>query len=175
MIPCANVSQSPPRSLPGTAGPEYGTASTAETVLIGPRYGKAAPEESPCRSPVSRSLRCGALRYGRVENMRRAAPAVLITLAFVVGCGKPNLVAIDRPSRPLYICPGEGRCSHPFDARRLLGLEMPAAEAAAKLHDLTVRPTKIDGRGVIITMDFETNRIDVALQHKIIVKILHRG
>jgi hypothetical protein len=31
---------------------------------------------------------------------------------------------------------GIERCAHPFDARRLLGLEMPAAEKLAKLHAL---------------------------------------
>jgi hypothetical protein len=107
--------------------------------------------------------------------VRRAALTILAAVV-LVGCGKSNRVAFHRPSRPLYVCPGfEQRCPHPFDARRLLGLEMPVAEALAKRHDLTVRPTKIDGRNVMVLSDFETNRIDVALQDKIIVTILRRG
>jgi hypothetical protein len=38
---------------------------------------------------------------------------------------------------------GIERCAHPFDARRLLGLEMPAAEKLAKLHALQARVRRL--------------------------------
>jgi hypothetical protein len=53
IVPCANVSQSPTRSLPGTAGPEYGTALTRPPAMG--RYRLVKKLRSQTRSTATSS------------------------------------------------------------------------------------------------------------------------
>jgi hypothetical protein len=108
--------------------------------------------------------------------MRGVALTLLVAFA-LAGCGRTNLAVI--PKLPLYVCtngPPRGQpCRDRFDARKLLGLEMPAAEKLAHRRGLMVRPVEIDGHGATVTRDYVSNRIDVAVRDHIVVKIVDRG
>jgi hypothetical protein len=72
---------------------------------------------------------------------------------------------IDRPAHPIWECtnryPSRQGCSARFDARALLGLTMPRARELAKTHDYQLRRTRPLAEHEYLTLDLESNRIDV--------------
>jgi hypothetical protein len=116
--------------------------------------------------------------------MRRLA-LVAVSAVLALGCGKANIVAVKRPAIPIYICsvprerPGE-QCVHRFDAGRMIGLKLPAAEKLAKAHGYTVRSVAPLPREAALTQDYETDRLDVETSsfpssRSVVVRLVQRG
>jgi hypothetical protein len=120
--------------------------------------------------------------------MRRSLGVVLTVFASTglvwLGCGtesEPRSTSerIVRPAKPIL-------CPHPevafdgtverddkrrFDARTLLGLTKEEAVARARRTGCVVRVASIDGRGVTLTGDQRSNRIDIYLEDGVVVKV----
>jgi hypothetical protein len=62
-----------------------------------------------------------------------------------------------------------------LDASTLIGQPLRRAQATASAVGCSVRPVEIDGRHLIITMDADTRRIDVAVHGTIVTQIRRRG
>lgn len=98
--------------------------------------------------------------------MRRLALLAAIAALALAGCGKMNIIAVKRPVIPIYLCsvprerPGR-QCVHRFDAGRLIGLKLHAAEKLAEAHGYTVRVIAPLPRGAALLQDAKSNRIDV--------------
>ena len=117
--------------------------------------------------------------------MRRLTLLAVIAALALVGCGKTDILAVRRPVIPIYICsaprerPGE-HCARRFDAGRLIGLKLRAAEKLAEAHGYTVRVVAPLPRGAALFQDAESNRIDVETSSfpsadSIVVRLVERG
>jgi hypothetical protein len=99
--------------------------------------------------------------------VRTRAAAALAAVAALAGCGgSAPRVHVVRPAKPVW-CP-QHLGSAPaggFDARQVLGRSLADAQRLGAAHDCRVRPTTIDGRSLALTLDFETNRADVIVEH----------
>lgn len=107
----------------------------------------------------------------------RSFVLVVLALATLGGCGQnaangsssqappaptqPHQAGVVHPAHPVW-CPMDNVGG--FDARSILGL--PASQAKAKVedHGCTWRVTEIDGRGLPVTSDFRSDRVDVSLR-----------
>ena len=80
-----------------------------------------------------------------------------------------------RPAKPIWCpinVPGNRKLQRGrFDARALLGLSRNQAEAKAARHQCESRVVKIDGRGLILTADYDTRRVDLTLQHNVVTGV----
>jgi hypothetical protein len=100
------------------------------------------------------------------------AAALVAVAALAAGCGGSSpRVHVVRPANAIW-CPAEvkmggrvQRARGTFDARRVLGLSLDDAEGLGAAHDCRVRATKIDGKRQAVTLDFETNRVNVIVEH----------
>jgi hypothetical protein len=105
---------------------------------------------------------------------RRAGCIILASTALALcSCGRSS-PTITHPGHALYvICHGGGNS----DARKLLGLSFHAAQARvpASLKGCTIRAIEINGRAVPTTQEYSSNRIDVATNSGVIVKIVGVG
>jgi hypothetical protein len=90
--------------------------------------------------------------------------ALLAVGSVLAACGSTTL-AIDRPSRPIWVCllstPRREGCRDRFDARRLLGLSLPAAQRIARRRGYSVRRVKPLGPKEAVTMDLRYGRLDI--------------
>lgn len=66
--------------------------------------------------------------------------------------------------------PGPGSLAR-FDARSLLGLSVDAAERDARRHGCTSRIVELNGRGLPITTDLRSSRVDLAVKHGIVTAV----
>ncbi len=115
----------------------------------------------------------GQRRYG--EKVRRAAGTLLIaTVAAGCAARRQDAVAaplhIVRPKQPI-LCPGIPGVPS-FDARELLGKRLRMAEKVAHSKGCTVRVVERDGRSSRVLLDDSTNRIDVAVEHGRLSKLV---
>ena len=114
---------------------------------------------------------------------RAAALRVVFVAASAAGCGGsagPS-PAITRPSRPVYdraaTCeqipsrPRNWTCARDFDLRRLLGLTVTAASTRAREHALRLRVVERDGKGLVVSDDALSNRVDVAVVKDIVTAV----
>jgi hypothetical protein len=117
--------------------------------------------------------------------MRRLTLATVLTALALAGCGKTSIVAVKRPVIPIYLCSvarerPNGQCVHRFDAGRLIGLRLHAAEKLAQAHGYSVRPVAPLPRGGALERDAESNRIDVETSsfpsaHSVVVRLVELG
>jgi hypothetical protein len=117
----------------------------------------------------------------RGTGRRITAALVVLVAASAGGCEASAGPVIHRPSRPLYdraaTCeknprrPPNWPCAADFDLRRLLGLTMTAASTRAKEHALRLRVVEHDGKGLVVTDDALSNRVDVAVVKGIVTAI----
>jgi hypothetical protein len=76
-----------------------------------------------------------------------------------------------RGRAPLW-CPFAGPVSSTrFDTRLLLGLGVAAAERDAQHHGCTSRIVELNGRGLAITSDLRSNRVDLAVTHGVVTGV----
>ena len=62
-----------------------------------------------------------------------------------------------------------------MDFEKIIGMKFTEAAKAIQQEGFKVRITKQDGKNLIVTMDFDVNRINVAVDDDVVTKILGRG
>jgi hypothetical protein len=109
--------------------------------------------------------------------VRRALLIGAIGLA-IGGCGKHDYVTVVRPNHPVHsrLCArghlfGNPPCYTNFDARRLLGLKLAAAERLARKYGLHTEVWSRDGYVGLHIADLEYGRIDVNTEHGVVASI----
>jgi hypothetical protein len=65
--------------------------------------------------------------------------------------------------------------SYVVDNNQLIGKTLEEGKAYAESIGCTLRVTKKDGEGMMVTMDFRPNRINVAIVNNIITEVLNMG
>jgi hypothetical protein len=96
------------------------------------------------------------------------APTARSRTALVGGSGYRTHTQGRRPDRSIFspeavLCRLNQR--HRFNARSIIGLPKPMAVRVVREHGCTWRTVEVDGRGLIITSDKVSGRIDVSLRH----------
>ncbi|MHB8233717.1 MAG: hypothetical protein ACYDHT_03610 [Solirubrobacteraceae bacterium] len=110
--------------------------------------------------------------------------AGLGTQAALAAEPEPPQPPIVRPSHPIRLCihirPHRHKFSClPFDARRLIGLTLPAAVRLARHYGYSVRRERPLGPHEGVTEDYRTGRIDVETDapanESTVIRIMGRG
>ena len=109
--------------------------------------------------------------------MRNLNLLVFLALAIITasGCGsaeKSPSPAAPTPPTAAVLCPEGATPPSKFDANTLVGLTPSEAEDKTREFDCTLRTVELDGKPQPVTMDFRTNRDNVALTDDKITKVL---
>lgn len=105
---------------------------------------------------------------------------LVLAVAFALAsCGSTKVVYVFYPPHPVRgLCGAElprtgvTRC---LDARVLIGLKLSRAEAVARRYRDEVRVVARNGKGLAITDDYLSNRIDVVLNDGLVTKLAGWG
>jgi hypothetical protein len=97
--------------------------------------------------------------------MRAVPVAMLLALALALTAGAANA---QTPSGG-HFCP---RHSEEFDARELVGLQVGKARRRAERHDCSLRVVRRNGEWLVVTQDFRSDRINVAVRDRRVRRIV---
>jgi hypothetical protein len=99
------------------------------------------------------------------------ALTLLAAAAFTPGAG-----AVPPPPSGGYLCPrqqpGPPPRAEAFDARELVGLKVKKARRVAVAHACELRVVRRNGEPLVVTQDFRTDRVNVAVRHKVVKRIV---
>jgi hypothetical protein len=100
--------------------------------------------------------------------------AALVGLLAVLALAGPSAAAPPPPSGG-YICP-RPQAGPPmresYDARDLVGLRVAKARRVAERHRCTLRVVRRNGEDLVVTQDFRTDRINVAVRRHVVKRIV---
>jgi hypothetical protein len=105
--------------------------------------------------------------------VRAAAAALMAALAFA-GAAGPSAAAPPPPSGR-HVCPRPPAgppTPEGYDARELVGLRVGKAKRVAERHGCTLRVVRRDGEWLVVTQDFRTDRINVAVRDRVVRRIV---
>jgi hypothetical protein len=94
-----------------------------------------------------------------------AASFAVLTLAAAPGVAAPGGQAGG------HLCPRDA-AAEPYDARGLVGLRVRKARAVAARHDCELRVVRRHGESLVVTQDFRTDRINVAVRDRVVRRIV---
>jgi hypothetical protein len=104
--------------------------------------------------------------------------ALVLALA-LSGCGSTKVVYVFYPPHPVTgLCGAErsrGRAVRCLDARVLIGLKPSRAEGVARRYGDEVRIVERNGKGLALTGDYQSNRIDVIVNDGLITRLHNWG
>jgi hypothetical protein len=85
-------------------------------------------------------------------------------------------VAAPPPPSGGYLCPrqqpGPPPRAETFDARELVGMRVKKARSTAATHGCQVRVVRRNGEPLVVTQDFRTDRVNVAVRHRVVKRIV---
>jgi hypothetical protein len=106
----------------------------------------------------------------------RAAVVALLT-ALALTALAPGASAVPPPPSGGYLCPRAPVPPPPpradaFDARELVGLRVRKARRVSASHGCELRVVRRNGEPLVVTQDFRTDRVNVAVRHRKIRRIV---
>jgi hypothetical protein len=85
-------------------------------------------------------------------------------------------VAVPPPPSGGYLCPrqqpGPPPRAEAFNARELVGMRVKKARRVSDAHACELRVVRRNGEPLVVTQDFRTDRINVAVRHRVVKRIV---
>jgi hypothetical protein len=99
------------------------------------------------------------------------AAALIAVVCALAGCGSEPSSRVECPEATIDGAAGPNE----FDANELVGLRMPAAEARARESRCVVRVVEEDGRRLEVFLNEQRFRVNVIVEHGVIVGVRDIG
>jgi hypothetical protein len=105
------------------------------------------------------------------------APVLALVAALALAGLPADASAVPPPPSGGYLCPRAPVPPPPpradaFDARELVGLRVRKARRVSAAHGCELRVVRRNGEPLVVTQDFRTDRVNVAVRHRKIRRIV---